>query len=115
MEIIEKSKNSFSRDYNWAWLDGNCHPEFMKPLRLKSDQLSTIVYFNRKKNKYLVMNEEITQENLDNFLQGLNKKSVLAKMIRFEEELDVENTEWKCKRINEELKAKSVADRKQKL
>lgn len=37
MEILENAKNNFSRDYNWAWLDGNCHPEFLKPLRLKAE------------------------------------------------------------------------------
>lgn len=52
------------------------------------------------------METELTKDNLDTFLQGLTKKSVISRMIRFEEELDIENTDWKCQRINEELKAK---------
>ena len=45
--MIKFAKSSF----NWGWVNGRCHPEFLKYFLLNSTKSSSLIYYNVKKRK----------------------------------------------------------------
>ena len=76
MEYFEEIKNKFApRGYNWAWLDGNCHPEFLRAFKIPQKKLSSLLYYSKKRNKFQVLEGNFEIESMDQFIENLNKKA----------------------------------------
>lgn len=44
--------NKFTKSpFNWGWINGRCHPEFLKYFSLNSTKSSTLIYYNLKKRR----------------------------------------------------------------
>jgi hypothetical protein len=52
--MLTELSRDFETQFNVVWTDGNCHHELLSQLEIKPEQLSALVYYNEKSNRYSV-------------------------------------------------------------
>ena len=53
--LFKNLMNKFVKSgFKWGWVNGRCHPEFLKYFSLNFTNTSTLIYYNFEKRRFFV-------------------------------------------------------------